>query len=178
MKKINLKNLIFAVIFLIITLVSFYFTIRQMNIYNQEFVNLTNEYKEKEIRSNQIKELNKVISEIGDEVKILDSHFLNTGDVAPFLDELELDAKNLGVKAEVVSVDNPNTQNKYLSINLRADGTFENLNKFLLLLENYKYQLEVFDVRMIRNSAPDTDLNSLPIWSGDFRIKVISFLEN
>lgn len=177
MKKMNLKNLIFAILFLLITLVSFYLTIRQMNIYNQEFLNLTNEFKEKETKSNQIKALNKVIGEIGEEINILDSHFLNTGDLAPFLDELELNAKDLGVKAEVVSVDNPTEQNKYLSLNLRVKGSFNDLNKFLLLLENYKYELEVFEVKITRDSSEALPGVS-PLWSGEFRIKVISFLEN
>lgn len=178
MKKNNLKSLIFAVLFLLITLVSFYLTLRQMNIYNQEFLTLTNEYKEKEARSNQIKELNKVILEIGDKIEILDSHFLHSADLAPFLDELESSAKNLGVKAEVISVDNPTVKNQYLSLNLRTLGTFEDLNRFLLLLENHKYELEVFEVKIIRELSTDLTSNSIPIWSGYFRIKVISFLEN
>ena len=131
MKKVNIKNLIFAIIFLLITIAGFYLTLRQMNIYHGKFIELTNLYKEKENKTNEIKALDKLISEIGNEIKLINSHFLRAEDIAPFLDELELNAKELGIKGEVVSVDSITTADKSLYLNIRAEGTFDNLYKII-----------------------------------------------
>lgn len=177
MKKINIKNLIFAVIFLAITVSSFYFTFRQMNIYHSKFIDLTNLYKEKENKTNEIKALDKLISEIGKEIKLIDSHFLKTEDIAPFLDELELNAKELGIKGEVVSVDNITTTDKSLYLNIKAEGTFDNLYKFLKLLENYKYELEIVDFKIVKENSSNLDnINGLPNWTSFIKIKIISLI--
>lgn len=178
MKKNNIKNLIFAVLFLLLTVGSFYMTLRQMNIYHKGFLDLTNLYKEKELKNQEIKALNNLISEIGDEIKIIDSHFLTIENIPNFLDELEKNAQTLRVKAEVVSVDNLGLDNKSFVINTKVSGSFDDLYNFLLLLENYKYELEILDMKIVEDpftqkadGTPD-----IPNWSGYFKIKVISFV--
>lgn len=174
MKKINLKNLIFSIIFFLITVASFFLTLRQINIFHNEFLNLTNIYKEQQSKSNQTKALNKVLAEIGTEVDILNSHFLDIANLASFLDELELNAKKIGVSIEVVAVDNPTKENNSLLLNLKAEGNFEAINDFLLMLENYKYELEITDFTLNADSV--NDIKSLPNWVATFKIKVISFV--
>lgn len=87
MKKNNIKNLIFAILFLLLTVGSFYVTLRQMNIYHNGFLDFTSLYKEKELKDQEIKALNSLISEIGNEIKIIESHFLTTEYIPIFLDE-------------------------------------------------------------------------------------------
>ncbi len=84
-------------------------------------------------------------------------------DIAPFLDELELNAKELGIKGEVVSVDSITTADKSLYLNIRAEGTFDNLYKFLKLLENYKYELEIVDFKILKEPSSDIALGVLLI---------------
>lgn len=174
MKKNNIKNLIFAILFLLLTVGSFYVTLRQMNIYHNGFLDLTSLYKEKELKDQEIKALNSLISEIGNEIKIIESHFLTTEYIPIFLDELEKNAKTLEVEAEVVSVDNLGLDSKSFVINTKVSGSFENLYKFLLLLENYKYELEILDMKILEE--PNTEKLNASNWSGYFKIKVISFV--
>jgi hypothetical protein len=148
-----------------------------MNTYHTKFLELTNLYKEKEIKTNETKALDKLISEIGNEIKVIDSHFLKTEDIAPFLDELESNAKELDIKGEVVSVDSLTTD-QGLYLNIKAEGTFDNLYKFLKLLENYKYELQIVDVKLVKgpSSLSEDGAISIPDWSAYIKIKIISLI--
>lgn len=89
MKKNNLKSLIFGILFLLISIGTLFFLLRQIKNYKTSFMELSLELKNKEERSNEIKSLNKVITEIGEDISLLESHFLNNSEVSNFFDDLK-----------------------------------------------------------------------------------------
>lgn len=179
MKKNYIKNLIFSGLVVVLFCVLFFLLYRQINLNNKSFAEASIAFNAEEQRRGDIQSLNKVLSQIQNEIIFLDSHFLRSGDIAPFLDSLEKSATSVGATAEVVSVDSQDSKNKGISIGVKATGSFESIYKFLLLLENSKYELSVTSAKIIRESSGGgSEEGSLPEWRADFKIKIISFLEN
>lgn len=179
MKKVYIKNLIFSGLAVVIFCISFFFLYRQISLNNKSFTDSSVAFNLEEQRREEIQSLNKVLSQIQNETLLLDSHFLRSEDIAPFLDALEKSATLVGASAEVVSVDSQDPKNKGISIGVKTTGSFESIYKFLLLLENSKYELSVVSTKIIRESAgSESESNNTPKWRADFTIKIISFLEN
>jgi len=179
MKKKYIKNLIFSGLVVVIFCISFFFLYRQVNLNNKSFAEASTAFQVEEQRREDIQSLNKVLSQIQNEIIFLDSHFLRNEDIAPFLDSLEKSATSVGANAEVVSVGAQDPKTKGVSIGVKATGSFESIYKFLLLLENSKYELSVTSTKIIRESSGGgSEGSSLPEWRADFTIKIISFLEN
>ena len=99
---------------------------------------------------------------------LLDSHFIKSSDVVPFLDNIESLAQKSQILSEITSVDIAK-DNRLLSVDLKVDGSFENIYKFVLLLENSPYIIRFTsgDVRKADNSKTG--------WTGKFKINLLSF---
>lgn len=60
---------------------------------------------------------------------------------------------------------------------MSANGEFEDLKKFLLLLENSKYEIEITNLDLNKEFAdPSSGVTSF--WKANIGIKVISFIDN
>lgn len=183
MKKVYVKSLIFSGLFLVSMSLGLFFLYRGTNINHGVYEQLTNDYKAEEKRREEIQSLNKAISEIDTEIAKLDSHFIKENQkdeqIALYLSSLEELAVSVGSKAEVTSVETPNDKIKNFSISLRVEGSFNSIYKFLLLLENSKYELDITSARILRESGGEVLADGeLPKWRADFKIKVLSFLAN
>lgn len=179
MEKKYIKNLIFSGLVVVFFCISFFFLYRQINLNNKSFAEASIAFSTEEQRRGDIQSLNKVLSQIQNEIIFLDSHFLRSSDIAPFLDSLEKSAASVGDTAEVVSVDYQDIKNKGILIGIKVAGSFEDIYKFLLLLENSKYELSIVSAKFTRESTgSESEGSSLPKWRADFTIKIISFLEN
>jgi len=160
-----------------------FFLYRGINMNHGAYEQLTNDYKAEEDRREEIQSLNKAISEIDTEIAILDSHFINENQkdeqVALYLSSLEELATSVGARAEVTFVEVPNDKTKNFSIALHIGGSFNSVYKFLLLLENSKYELDVVSAKFFRESEGDiSGIGESPKWRADFKLKVLSFLAN
>ena len=183
MKKVYVKNLIFSGLFLFISGVGFLFLYRSIDTNHNLSKKLSNDYKTEESRRIEIQSLNKAISEIDEEIALLDSHFIKENqkdeEITLFLTSLEELANAVDSKTEVVSVEIPNEKSKEFFISLRTEGSFNSIYKFLLLMENSKYELDVVSMRLLKESnGENLEKKELPKWRAYFKIKIISFLAN
>jgi hypothetical protein len=183
MKKVYIKNLILSGLFFALICIGFFFLYREINKNHLLFETLSNDYRAEEDRRKEIQSLNKAITEIEKEITELDSHFIKESEkdeqVALFLGSLEDLATKVSAKAEVTSVEVPNDKIKNFFISLRLEGSFNSIYKFLLLLENSRYELDVVSVKILRESGGENlKEGELPKWRADFKLKINSFLAN
>lgn len=132
-----------------------------------------NEAKKRE----ELKSLDSSLKNIESEVALLETHFIKSSDIVPFLDMIEKLAPRVGAKAEVVLVDLPK-DNSGLIVEVKATGFFEALYKFLTLLENSSYEIDVIsmDMQKLGGEVMPDKKKTLPEWSATFRVKLLSFI--
>lgn len=172
-------SLLFSIIFFVCSLFVFLFFYRAINENNQKAQEKEEAWLVEKIKREEMKTLDNSVKMIESERAQLETHFAESSDVVPFLDTVEGLASKLGVDAEVVSV-NILTDYTGLTVGIKAEGTFSSLYKFLALLENSSYEIEVTSINMQR----ETELNSaesknasVPKWNINFEIKLLSFVK-
>jgi hypothetical protein len=108
---------------------------------------------------------------------LLDSHFIKSSDVVPFLDMFDKLAGAVGAKAEVASVVIA-PDNSGLLVTIKATGLFEALDKFLMLLENSSYELDFISMDIQKSDVGVVSDKNTPSsqWSAVFGIKLLSFV--
>ena len=129
-------------------------------------------------RREGIKLLNSSISKIEKEKSLLESHFAQSSNIVPFLDTIEALGNKVGAKTEVMLVDVP-VESKNLNINMKASGSFEEIYKFITLLENSPYELEFISIDVQKQGAIDTSTknNKKTDWEADLKMKLLSFIQ-
>jgi len=137
-------------------------------------------WQTEDVQRENTKFLANLIKEIEPERILLETHFVRSSDVVPFLDTIEKLAKEAGVKAEVVSV-TPTKNNSSLMVEMKALGTFGTIYKLITLLENSPYDLEFVSADIQNQNGGDlsADKNSkskAPQWTATFQIKLLSFV--
>jgi hypothetical protein len=167
--------------FLAVCLFLFIFLYRGINAKNQQAENAINTWQAENSRRDQIRRLNDSIQAIEDEKTQLQTHFAQSSDVVPFLNTIEALAPEVGAKAEVASVDIA-TDDSGLLVSMNATGTFENIYKFLMLLENSPYEIKFTSMDMHTQAASDASVvvktkstQAAPAWQAVFSMKLLSF---
>jgi hypothetical protein len=87
--------------------------------------------------------------------------------IVPLLDAIEQLALRVKAKSEITSVDFSKDNNSLL-LGIKASGSFVPIYKFLMLLENFPYELEFSSVDIKKT---DTQ------WEAVFKIKILSFTQ-
>lgn len=171
MKNKQIIFLIGSILFFCFSCASFYLLFMQIN-NTQNKVKLAEiEWQDEENRRESIKSLDRLIKKIEKEKQVLDSHFVKTADVVSFLDFFEQSGILVGAKAEVSSV-NLSTEGNAILVDLNTIGTFEALYKYITLLENAPYELEILSFSF--NTT--TEISGLtPAWNANLKIKLLSF---
>ncbi len=122
-------------------------------------------------KRSEVQILNNSINKIESERVNLETHFAKSSDVVPFLDTIEALASKVGAKAEVSSVDIPK-DSAGLMVGLKASGSFSSLYKFLTLMENSSYELEIVSINLRKEEG-----EKISLWSALFKIKLLSFTQ-
>lgn len=171
MKRIFGKTSIFISLIILIILIVVLFLL-----YNKIESNKLN-YQDKEtswqIESQkriQIKMLNNSISQIKNERGLLETHFAQSTDVVPFLNNLEETGSKIGARAEVAGVD-ISKDGKTLNVELKISGKFESIYKLIMLIENSSYIMDIASVDMSKENVKDKNAN----WKSSIKIKLLSF---
>ncbi len=182
MKNYYIKiQLLLSAIFFIGCILAFWSVYKEVNKNNQKaeqsLIELNNNTNERE----EMKTIDHLVEIVKDDQALLETHFAKSSDIVPFLDTLETSATTAGIVAKVDSVDVA-TNNTALSVRVNATGTFEGVYKFLKLLENFPYQLEITSINLQREVTPSVTPEGVPIldlkpkWQATFKIKLISFV--
>ena len=177
MKNNFLKiSLFISIIFFVFLSVVSVFLYREINSNNQKTKQNTVKWQTETSRREEITSLNHSLQTISDERTQLENHFAKSSDVVPFLDTLEKLAPKAGALAQVDSVDTP-ADNTGLLVGLKVSGSFEAIYKFLTLLENSPYELNILSMD-IHKMEIDTSSKNIKNskWEAVFKIQLLSFV--
>ncbi len=170
--------LFFSIIFFVFFSLAFLFFYKAIKNNEKESQLKESEWRVETARRDETIALEHSIKVIQGERDQLETHFAQSSDVVPFLNTIEGLALPVGVKEEVTSVD-VQADKAGLLVGMKASGTFNNLYKFLTLLENSPYELEFMEVDITRetaSSAVNKKNAPAPVWDAVFKIKLLSFV--
>ncbi|MBI5139780.1 hypothetical protein HZA26_04210 [Candidatus Nomurabacteria bacterium] len=176
-KKFKKAPLILSVIFFVFSSALFYFLYSQtVNNYNLS-EKLEMDLREEISKRDQIKNLDRSLKMVEGEIAMLETHFIKSSDVVPFLDMIEKMAPRVSAKAEVSLVDLAK-DNSSLVVEVKVEGSFEAVYKFLILLEDSPYELSFTSANIRRSSDGDLESeNPIPKWSAVFKVNLLSFIK-
>lgn len=172
--------LLLSLIFFLASSFVFLYLYKEIKNNSREIDKRESEWRSETFRREELKTLDDSIKIIAEERKQLEAHFARSSDVVPFLDTIEGLAREAGVSEDVSSVDISGDK-QGLMVVMEAKGSFTSLYKFLTLLENSPYELELTGVNLSKEAqatSPDSPSKTLSdsTWNATFRIKLLSFI--
>ena len=179
-KKFQKTPLLLSILFLGFSCLIFFFLNRAIknNIADSEQIQIVWQNEANKIE--ELKSLDSLLEKTKEKRILLESYFIHgSDDAVSFLDIVEKLAEDAGGKAEVVLVDIPK-DNSGLVVEMKATGRFEALYKFLTLLENSPYEIELIsmDIKKLGGETLFNETGASSLWSATFRIKLLSFIQS
>mgnify|MGYP001589848773 CR=1 FL=1 len=166
-----------SILFFVGFFVLFIFFLRIINANNKEIELANNLWQTETLKRNELEILHDSIGEISKEREELETHFAQSSDIVPFLDAIEDLALKTQNKAEITAVDILN-DNTGLMVGMKTSGTFNNLYKFISLLENASYEIEIVSMKIHKEDSLATEEKEMkvPLWNLFLRVKLLSFI--
>lgn len=174
MKKSSTKKyFIFSILFLLVSITLFFFMYQKVQ--DNEKISNEKEVEWYNYTTNQdkIDVLDNLLQETFVERGLLESHFAKSSDLVSFLDEIENLASSVGAQATISTVD-PAKEEIDPAIGMRVVGPFDSIYRFMILLENHTYELEIISFSMQQVNNPSLGESALA-WNANFKIKLLSF---
>lgn len=175
----NQKNIyiISSIAFFIFSCFVFYFIYRQIRIKNIDAEEIKIQIQNENKKYNDIEILSKS-NKISVEDQIsFDSHFVDKSEIANFFDSLEKLAEKIKLETEILSANEDEIKGDF-TLELKSKGSFENIYRFLLLLENSQYMIEIMSINMQKEHQDETqNITKNPIWTLHLKIKLLSFVK-
>lgn len=173
MKKRHYIYTFLYFILLLGVLAGTYFFYKEILSIKEVAIKKQSDWQLEEDRRNEIKNLERSIKDLAEERKELNSHFVSGEDPVAFLNSLEEMAISVGAIAEVSTVDK-SKENSDLIVNLKVSGGFDSLYKFVTLIENSHYVMEIKNLSMSTSISDVKNLNSNK-WDMNVQLKLITF---
>lgn len=145
------KQILFFMMILDIALLCAYgFFFYSIKTATEEASALSYDLEEKRMNKDELSLLQHSLNETKEDREKLNSYFVRSGDIDPFIEEL----KSLGEEADtnIALSALTETPESTLTIDLRGTGTFQNLFYFMKLVEHVPYHIEFKKVYL--NAAP------------------------
>lgn len=108
------------------------------------------------------------------------SHFIDTNDIAGFVDYLESIGADAGVTLDVQSVDIAPSDKTKVSVHISVKGRYEGIMKTINLLENSPYYVHVTQALVSKSVSTGVDSTGKPkistngSWEGEISFVTIS----
>jgi len=172
------KSLILSIIFFIFSCFVFLFLYKDINNKKEISQQTQEKWQAEATRRKNARSLVNSIKVIESERTLLETHFVQGSDVVSFLNIIEKLATEVGVKAEVISVD-ITKDSPSLIVEMKTLGSFETIYKLIMLLENSPYNLEFVLVNLQNQNKENISANKTnkaQLWMATFQIKVLSFV--
>lgn len=178
--KNNLKKipLIFSAVLLAVLCAAFIFLYITIDNKNQKAQVDTTTWQTENQRRDAITALDRTLKKIEGNRAQLETHFAKSTDIVPFLDTIEKLAPKVGAVAQVNAV-NANADNTGLTVDLKAEGNFEAVYKFLTLLENSPYELDFLSLDIHKSTAGIVPAKGAKntSWEAVFKIQLLTFVQ-
>jgi Tfp pilus assembly protein PilO len=123
--------------------------------------------KASEERIKQRRDLKDVIAKLESQKQKIDSVFLNKDTLINFIELLESMSKASGVSLNK----NSSSADKNPIFDLSAEGNYNQVQNFLVLLENMPYKISLDDVSMKEKIGAASSTS----WVADFRVTLLSY---
>ena len=177
------KYLVLSFIFLLFSSLFFLFLFKGIKDNNKIVKQADLDWTIESKRQTDLETLDSSLKALADGKVLFDSHFANNSEAVPFLDKLEQLADKVSAIAEVFSVeqktDTTEGAKPNLIVGLKVAGSFEAIYKFITLLENAPYELEIMSMSMdkVEGESQTVDGEIQPSkWSSSLKVKLISFI--
>jgi hypothetical protein len=172
------SSLFFSIVLLLLACSTFLFTYNQIKENNKLAQVAQVVWQTETTRREQAKTLDFSVKIIKKEREELNTHFIQSSNVVPFLDTIEKIASESGAKTEVTSV-NISKDNTELALDMKAVGSFQEIYKFLALLENSPYEIEfnLIDMQSQSMDSPSDPKIKITKWTTILKIKLLSFVQ-
>ena len=135
---------------------------------------LKTELSEEMSRREEIKDFNESFKLIEQERNLFETHFVQHSNIVPFLNKIEDVAKSVNTQIEISLVE-ISKDNIGLVIQMENTGTFSNIYKFINLLENFPYELELSSIN-IYSDYTENKKSTDNLWKANITIKLTSFI--
>lgn len=169
-QKLKYLPTIIAIVVFVVGIASFFFLKKEINKKNEEANIIAVTVETETSNKNRIRQLGSFLDMSSVEIAELDTHFIYRKDVVPFLQFVEDLGSKAGLSAEVSSVDE-SADGQTLFVSADIEGSFVAVYKFLKLIENAPYKVEITTLDL-QSSVQDSG----SVWSGSVQVKVISFI--
>lgn len=171
-KKSTIIQFSIALLFFLISVGVFFFLHNYINKKNSIAVASADEWKAEETKRANVKAMEQFLEERAQDRQEIDTHFVPSTDVVGFLDHIESFGPKVGAVGEVTLIDAAK-DGSGISVEIRAKGNFESVYKFLALLENAPYEIEIttMNMRMLEGGE------GARVWEATFKIKLLSFIK-
>lgn len=114
----------------------------------------------------QVGQVKGALALLAEDERAIQSYFVNTEDIVPFLESLESAGKGLGATVAVVSVADKPSGDGRIALSLRITGSFEAVMRTLGVIEYGPHDLRV------SNLALDTDPAAAGSWTAAVTLSV------
>jgi hypothetical protein len=121
-------------------------------------------------KDEQLRLTSELLEDLSEEEAAITSRFVPADDVVPFIELIEASGRDAGVALEVVSVSiapEKEPSHEWLAIALKADGSWQGLAHFLMLLETMPYVVKLDSVGL-RYEGKEGELGN---WSSTFSLR-------
>jgi hypothetical protein len=170
-------SILISLIIFLCTCVVFFLLYKQINQNNSKAEAGMVAWQAETQRRSDIAALNSSLSQVADDRTTLETHFVQSSDVVPFLNTIEQMGTPAGTNVQIISVET-GTNNSELIVDLKTTGTFSQIYKFLTLLENSSYEISFNSMKLSKTviAVTPTKTPKIPQWEGDFEIQLLSFI--
>ncbi len=170
------KLLIVSSLFMIGSFAVFFLLYSRVNKSNANANQLSVDSQVEMAKIRSLDSLDNLVKKIDRERALLDTHFSHSRDIVPFLDMIDYLGVSAGVKSNVSTIDTLIDKSAVL-VEVKATGSFNDIYKFLGLLENSSYELEIASMDLRREGTEEVEGKKVvPVWVASFKIKLISFV--
>jgi hypothetical protein len=154
-----------------------YFVYGQVSTRGQQLFDLTEQSNQNNQKNQEIKRVMSSLITITPQIKKIDGYFIASDGEVNFINEIEDIAKanNLIIEISSVSLDTTSDLTakgfEYLTLKLSTKGSWAGTYKFLSLLSNMPYKVNVKQADV--SNVSDTGAVKVSLWQGSFTVQVL-----
>ncbi|OGI88065.1 hypothetical protein A2995_01805 [Candidatus Nomurabacteria bacterium RIFCSPLOWO2_01_FULL_33_24] len=178
----NNTLLIIIILINILAISAYVYLFQSVKQANQRNSLISSEIKNYSENKDRIISLRNIIKSTEEERDNLNSHFIDKNKINHLLDLIEKIGEDSKTNLEINSVNlSPKSSDKnknILKIDFKASGSFQNISKLLLLLENapLEFDFEKVYFNKTENERKEESEDIFDLWNSSFTINLISFL--
>lgn len=170
------KLLFFSFMFFLFTCLFFVFLLIRIKFNEEDTRRINFDWQVESERREEVRSLSFFIKQISKEKETFESYFVNESTLVNFLNVLEGVGNSVGVSVEVNSFEPQRDSTTGLILNIKSAGDFVSLYKFIKLLENSPYEMEVISLDMQKLGFLN-DVSAKSNWSASISIRLVNYLQ-